>query len=216
MNPDISLERALAFGWETMKKNFFFYLGALVVYWVILGLLSSVQGHVHDQPAHFIISLIYFVVSTLLGIGFVRIALKFIDQQVPVFSEIFSGTNYLWSYLLATIIFSFLVGLGTILLIIPGIYLAMRLQFFGYYIVDQGMDSVEALKASWAATNGLVLRLLGYDIVLILVVIAGAIALLVGLFAAVPVVMCAHAALYRQLVSQSQDPGSTITHRPVV
>jgi uncharacterized membrane protein len=207
---DISLEKALSFGWDTMKKNFVLFLGVLVVTFVILGIISFVQSHTHSHGMRLIIYLINVVVSCYLGIGLIRIALQFIDQQTPGFGVLFSGGSQLWSYLLAAIITGVVVGVGCILLVIPGIYLAMRLQFYGYYIVDQGMESIPALKASWAATEGLVLRLFGYNIVLALIAIVGFIALFVGSFAALPTVMCAHAALYRQLVSRSQDSGSAI------
>lgn len=52
------------------------------------------------------------------------------------------------------------VVIGFIALIIPGIYLSVRFSLFQYYIVE-GYGAIDAIKASWAATEGNFWKLVG-------------------------------------------------------
>jgi len=74
--------------------------------------------------------------------------------------------------LLGGIVFSIIVGLGTLVFIIPGIYLALSLLFYSFFIAVDGHGFIEALKSSWNATKGhkwkiLVIVLLLFAITLI-------------------------------------------------
>ena len=47
-----------------------------------------------------------------------------------------------------------IVVFGICLFIIPGIYLALRLQFFTAFIVEEDTGIIESLKRSWEITRG--------------------------------------------------------------
>ena len=47
-----------------------------------------------------------------------------------------------------------IVSLGTVLFIIPGIYLACRLSFTTFLVTDRKMEAIEAVKESWRLTDG--------------------------------------------------------------
>ncbi|GAA0703425.1 hypothetical protein GCM10009104_36180 [Marinobacterium maritimum] len=58
-----------------------------------------------------------------------------------------------WGRLLVTYILSVLaISFGLVLLIVPGIYIGIRLAFAEFYCVMEGMGPVESLKASWEKT----------------------------------------------------------------
>lgn len=58
-----------------------------------------------------------------------------------------------WGRLLITYILSVLaISFGLVLLIVPGIYIGIRLAFAEFYCVMEGMGPMESLKASWEKT----------------------------------------------------------------
>jgi len=78
-----------------------------------------------------------------------------------------------------------MVAFGLVLLIIPGIYLALKYQFYGYLIVDKGMGPIKALKESGRITDGAKKDLLIFWLVLFCSI--AVIALVLGIFIALPV-----------------------------
>jgi hypothetical protein len=61
-----------------------------------------------------------------------------------------------------------LIGLATIIwfiaLIIPGIYISIRLSMFKYFIAEW-YSMIDAIKASWAITEGNIWNLIGISFV---------------------------------------------------
>jgi uncharacterized membrane protein len=47
-----------------------------------------------------------------------------------------------------------MITVGLFLLVVPGVYLALKYQFYGYLIVDKGLGAVEALRESGRITEG--------------------------------------------------------------
>jgi uncharacterized membrane protein len=92
------------------------------------------------------------------------------------------------------------VMVGLIFLIIPGLYIAFRLQFFNLVLLEQDEPNFsEALKSSWEMTRGYVIDLLGIAIISAFIVMAGILALFVGIFIAIPVVSLMGVLVYRKL-----------------
>ena len=56
--------------------------------------------------------------------------------------------------MIANIVVAVIVGLGIIMLIVPGIIFACRLAFVPYLVVDREMDVMDALRVSWDMTRG--------------------------------------------------------------
>ncbi|MBD3251451.1 hypothetical protein GF380_03275 [Candidatus Uhrbacteria bacterium] len=67
-------------------------------------------------------------------------------------------TKDVWTYAVPLILTGLLVGLATlggfILLILPGIYLAIRLGFAQLAVIDKKMQPTQAFKNSWELTKG--------------------------------------------------------------
>jgi hypothetical protein len=85
------------------------------------------------------------------------------------------------------------------MLIIPGIIVSLGLSFAQFYIVDQNMGPIDALKASWEATKGHKLQLFLFGLVAILMMIGGYLACCIGAFVALPLVMIAWATIYTRI-----------------
>ncbi len=199
-----SMGEAIGFGWETMKKNFAFFIGVLIVVFVIQAVPQLIANQAQNAPAiGLLFSLIGFVLQLILSMGLIRIALKFVDGQQPEFGDLFGATSYFFSFLIASILYGLMVAVGMIFLIVPGIVLAIIFLMYQYAIVDQGLGPLEALRRSAALTHGVRWDLFLFGLLLFGINLLGALALGIGLFVTVPTTMVALAYVYRQLDRQT-------------
>jgi uncharacterized membrane protein len=107
-------------------------------------------------------------------------------------------------YILTAIIVGIIVIVGLMLLIIPGIIFAVRLQFAPYLVVDRSAGPLTAIRGSWAMTKGSAGKLIIFDFVIGLITALGVLVLGVGLLVAAPVTMLATARVYRKLAQSAE------------
>lgn len=200
-------KEAIVFGWKTTTSNFLFFLGIMAILFIGGSLIPRMLGgsYTHDYQASAAgLGLIGGILGGLIGayvrLGAMKISLNAVDKKELKYDDMFSINSIYWPYILATIIFGVSVALGSILLIVPGIMIAIAWMFYSYLIIDKGLQPVEALKKSAEITKGYRWQLFGFVIVLGLINIAGAILLGIGLLWTVPTTMIAFAHMYRQLV----------------
>jgi uncharacterized membrane protein len=85
------------------------------------------------------------------------------------------------------------------LLIVPGIIVAVRLQFIPFLIVDEAVGPIDAVQRSWDLTAGYTLDLFLFDLLLFVINLLGLMALFVGVFVSCPITGIAMADMYRTL-----------------
>jgi uncharacterized membrane protein len=90
-------------------------------------------------------------------------------------------------------------AIGIILLLVPVIYVGLRLFFIFYLIMDQQMGAIESIQQSWAITHGHVLNLFVLALVMGGAMIAGTLLLIVGVFPAMVFAMATYGAAYRKI-----------------
>ena len=213
IDPMACIKRA----WELTKRHFGLLIATGVVYAILsggfdaatsaaLGLNTEAdsgigtgsQASVPTGP-----SIFHWVVSSLLdlflGLGLARIALNLVSGKAANVSMLFGEGRKLVPMAAASLMYYAMVVVGLILLIVPGIYLALRFSQFGAAIVDKDLGAIESLKYSAKLTEGNKMNLLGLYVLCFLVVLAGILALLVGLLAALPVVYLAPYVAYHWL-----------------
>ncbi|MBI2442806.1 MAG: DUF975 family protein [Candidatus Levybacteria bacterium] len=193
---------ALSYGWQTTKAHLPFF----VVVILITGLVNFapnflLQGLREDTPMlSGLLSLAVWVLSMLVSLGAIKISLKIIDNKKAEIVDLFNGYPLLLNFILSSIIYAILVGVGLLLLIIPGIIFGIKYHFYSYLIVDKNMGPLEALKKSGEITKGVKWDLLLFGLACGLINIVGALALGIGLFITVPITMLAYAYVYRKLL----------------
>lgn len=89
------------------------------------------------------------------------------------------------------------------LLIVPGIIWALKFQLYGYFVVDENKDPLEALKASFCITKGEKWNILLLGILIGLLNFAGALFFGIGTFVTASITMIAMAYAYRELNKKS-------------
>lgn len=187
--------------WELVKKNarlIALLMAAFIGYQVIQGI---VQNIFRESVVAALISLAFTVLTLFLEIGFIKIVLKVVDGQKAEVTELWAYPQYLLRMIGASIVYGLIVVAGLILLVVPGIYLALRLQFYSYYIIDKNAGAIDSLRMSWKVTQGNLLNIFLFELLLIGINILGALALGIGLLITIPVSFVAVTLLYRKLQS---------------
>jgi len=186
-----SKKEVLQGAWQRVKGHFWF------IFLVMVGVLV-VTGAASTLPPLSIIVGIFVSVSVL------TLALMIADGVSPTFQDLFRKYHdwrLFLNYFLSSLISMVIIGAGLILLIVPGIYFALRLQFYKYLIVDkEDIGPWMAIKESWRMTKGHAWNLFLLTLLIILINIVGFLLLGVGLFVSVPVSVVTYALVYRKLL----------------
>ncbi|TET62772.1 MAG: hypothetical protein E3J47_03125 [Candidatus Stahlbacteria bacterium] len=210
---DFLIGEAIKYGWNIMKANLWFFVGVLIVAWLVTGIPQAIANRLQDNYSGLaaLFRILHLIVDVIISIGLIKIALKFLVNEKPEFAELFRFQGNFWRYVGSSILNGLIVAAGIILFIVPGIYWAIKFQFFGYCIVDQKLGPVEALKKSSKITYQVKWKLLGFGLVMVGINILGFLCLFVGLFATIPTTMIAFAYVYRKLLSQTETVQVTDT-----
>jgi len=116
-------------------------------------------------------------------------------DQVEV-KRIFDGFRNYINVVLASLLTFGLIGIGLVVFLIPGIYVACRLAFVSYLVMDEGLDPIAAVEASWRITRGHAFKIFTLGVLSVFIFIAGLALLLVGVFPAMMWIKASFAALY--------------------
>lgn len=136
-----------------------------------------------------------------LGLGVTKAHLKVTRGEKPEWSDLGYGFTRWPQAILLTLLSMVIVIAGFMLLIIPGIYLAIKLTFAAFRFVQDDLDAMDAIKASWDDTKGRWWNVFGLMLMSIPLIIAGFLALGVGFFVAVVLIEQAAAVYFRALDS---------------
>lgn len=200
MNPMFTIKETVSEAWKVVKANIWVLAGLLIGY-VILSFTLSLLLTGDSTTMLSISSILSIIIGGLFTLGYFRNLFQALDGEEPQFSAYGQESRKLLKYIAASIIFTFIIIIGLALFVIPGIYLALRLQFFQALIVDEDCGIIESLKRSWELTKDQVLPLFILFLVMILISLIGLLLLGVGIFVATPVIYTMYLIVYRKLNS---------------
>lgn len=184
---------AIRYGWESVKKSFWYFVGLAA----IVAVISSIGSNDRDPNSWDILGLF---LSTWMTCGATALLLSYQRGQKLPLTKVFTEIRQYWQVLGATLLVGLMVTVGTLFFIVPGIYLAITYQFTVPLIIERKLGVIEAMRASAAMTKGQKWNLFGFDLTCLGVILLGALALGVGLLVAMPVVWLAYIRVYRDLV----------------
>lgn len=196
----ISTGPSISFGWETVKKNFWYFVGVAVVSTII----SSLGSESSDNNSWDLVGLL---ATTWMTCGTTWIYLQMRRGTRLPFSKLFTSVESFLPVLGASLLYYLIVFVGLIFLIVPGIYFGIKYQFTVPLIIDKKLGVFEAMRHSAAMTQGRKMSIFGFDLVMIGVVLLGVLCLGVGIFVAIPVAGLASIDLYEKL--QTASPTTT-------
>lgn len=196
-----SIKEALGFGWAMTKEKFWFLLALLSVS-AFFGVIPDVADAFTDNSGLlFFVKALSFVLGFVIDAGLIFIMLRLHDGQETKVSDIFSQYPITFPYFVVSVVYALMVIVGFILLIVPGIYIALRYQFCTYSMVDKRTDILDSFRQSARITDGHKWHLFRFAWAILGVNILGLLALGVGIFFTLPLSMLANAYVYRKLSS---------------
>ena len=204
-------------GWRRLWKHFLM----LFLIGIISGLISlpsHVLSHVEvlkvigeriggtGVAAALSLSLAYgLLLSKPIGYGVSFAYLKAARNDPLDVRDMFEGFCTYWNAVLASLLVGVIVGIGVLMLIVPGIIFGCRLAFTPYLVVDRGMRVIDAVEESWRMTRGHALKVFLVGLLGIPIAIVGLMFCGVGIIIAVMWIKLAFASLYHA-VSGSVSP----------
>jgi uncharacterized membrane protein len=200
MEAKFSVSEVLSSSWKTLKANALILIGLFIGYGVIAVIISSITGMIFSGSilGGIINNVIALFISAIFMLGYTKIVLEALAGNDPQFSAFQEQFPKVVTAFLSSLLLTIAVVIGCILFILPGLYLALRLQFYIYFIVDEDAGVIDSLKKSWALTDDrsllvpLILLMLAY----IGLCIVGLICLIVGIFVIAPLIYVMQAKVY--------------------
>lgn len=128
-----------------------------------------------------LISLVLYALNTAIEGGSMIFWLRLIRGQEAELNHIGGVKKFYIPLLITHIIVAVGVVFGFVMLIVPGVIMALGWSFVGIVIVDKNLGYVEAIKASWRLTYGYKLDLFIFFILLWLLNLVGLLACCVGI-----------------------------------
>jgi uncharacterized membrane protein len=206
-------------GFELTKRHFGILLGVGVVYFAVSWVFGFVtgmamlpfsgdpqvspEGVLETSPMATVAMVIQNILTQIfglfIGLGLIRVGLNVVSGKEVSIGMLFGEGSKLMTSVGATILYYLMVIGGTLLLIVPGIYLALRFGQYQNAIVDKNLGVIDSLKYSARITEGNKMNLFGLGILGVLIVIAGLLALIVGVIFAAPVAWLSTMVAYRWL-----------------
>ncbi|HEY6080132.1 MAG TPA: hypothetical protein VIW29_15065, partial [Polyangiaceae bacterium] len=211
---------ALGFGWNAVMKNFAGIALPIAVVGLIAGALGAAPAGAFNyfmtQLATEIVEPSFLpmvnigiqgvgqffslAISAFFTGGIVELALKAARGQKTDFGDVFGGAKYFVPMFIGIMCATLLSGIGALFCIVPGVIIGAGLLMYQWLIVDQKLPAIDALKKSWAMTDGHKLPLCIFLLLGVLVELAGVAACCVGaLLVSTPMLVMASTYIYLKL-----------------
>ncbi|MCW1888521.1 MAG: hypothetical protein KIH67_003120 [Candidatus Moranbacteria bacterium] len=193
--------------WEVWKKH-------IVFTWMILGIMLAVSivfSIINPKGDSALISILSSLVSLFFELGAIALLLKLVRTDTEGDIKEIAGQKAIYvQALIATIVFALMLFVGFLLLIIPGVYVAVRFMLLPYVLVDQKLGWKESLKEASRLSEGNRLNLFGFILLLTLMNFVGALLLLVGLLVTAPVSYIAMTMAYEHLKKEKSGASEEV------
>jgi hypothetical protein len=188
-------------GWRLFKSRasvFVVSMLLLFLSWVVLE-IAVVFLHRLGLAVWLVIHLVWLFLFSGMLVGLHVMALKSVDDEIPRVGDLFGSLERGPAYVLALSIYCLAVSGGLVLLIVPGIYLAIHYCLFAQVITDTSASALAALRKAAALAHGNWAPLGALFFIAFLLNIAGTSLLGIGLIISFPVSLLAIAGFYRSL-----------------
>ena len=154
-----------------------------------------------------LIQMITNAVSVIFSAGLLFIGIRKVAGETINWKMIFEGFSVAGKLIVATILQTLLVGIGFLLLILPGIYLAIGYAMTVPLIVDRKMSPWQAMEASRKAIHGEWWKIFGLFIVMGIIFMISSLPLGLGLIWSWPMFVVLGGVVYRALFGVEKRVG---------
>ncbi len=212
-------------GWEGFKANAEVLLITLLISWGITALviapLEIARVAAGDNLALALSILgVRIVLQTIVGVffqlGFITISLKVVRGEKPKIGDLFVNRRKLLPAILLSLLLGLAISIGTMLLIVPGIILALMTCLAIWFMVDRDMGVMDSIKASIAATRGAKGTLFLFWMVCVGLSLLALIPCGLGYIVLVPVLNVATGHIYVTLTKARESEQDPAGQRPLI
>lgn len=197
---------AVQISWELFKANMPVLLlsnGVVLFICTILGSLGGAVQDLNNEALEFLMNVVIYAVQWFLSIGMTIVNLNVARGRPADVGMVFSGGPWFVRVAAATVMFSIAVTLGTLLFIIPGLYIMSRFWAYQCFIIDRDCGVMESFNLSGQYTEGNKMQAVVVVFLTIILAIVGALALCVGLLVAIPVITMTWVVAYLMITRQA-------------
>lgn len=195
----INISAWLQQGWELFKRD----AGPAVIFLLVALIIYSVASYLTP------VGLGGMIISLPLIAGLMIVSLMLCRNQNPDPACYFRGFRHFIPLLLFTIVSTLFIFIGTMLFVVPGLYLGVAYMFAPYLIVDKNIDFWPAMEISRKRVNKNFFGLFAFFAVLTLINLLGCIPLLLGLFVTIPVSVYAMSAAFEDIFRDAGQEASS-------
>jgi uncharacterized membrane protein len=195
-----SIRQTFKIAWALYKKHYRLFIASIFVFfasWLLLELIV-IAGQRFGFFLWLVAHISFFIVFAGLQIGFLYIGLAIIDRQKPTLSKIFSKLNTGPKAFAAWLLYAIGTLLGLALLILPGTRFGGRYIFYPLFIGEK-VSPLQSLKLSANFTKNAQGYIAKFFAFRLLLNIAGASFLGIGLLLTYPLSILMLVAQYRNL-----------------
>lgn len=204
----IDLVPLFKFSFHQFKKYASFVIGAMLTFFV-LAILPQIyfMARVPEEPntQAQLISFLITLVQLFLSLGFIKIMLLLVQDDHVETADMFNNFRPFLSYFVASFLYGIATVIGLLLLVIPGIFIAIRFQFYPYFILEEDVSSFTALQKSYYLSQNLTLELFLLGAVVIALNLAGILLFGVGIILTYPITTMAIAIVYKSLTEEGKS-----------
>jgi hypothetical protein len=233
--PQIRFE-VIGEAWRMVQQQLGSWIVVMLVYLVVLGifqgLLQVMAGAFQFQPRtgeipnpsqmlgrmfvgpFALVYLLNLAVNILLTAGLYRLGTKQVRGEDITVGDIFSVTDVFGPLIIASIVTSIMLMVAACCCILPVFPVAALLMFTVPLIVDQRLDALAAVRASWAALKQDALMATLFFIVVSIVGSLGIIACCVGILVTFPIMIVSISILYRDFFLPASPPAPPVDFVP--
>ncbi len=205
-------------GWKMIWKNFLeiFLIGLIMLLFSLpingFALLAG-EDFLYNNVTLFILPVLLYGLLVLAPMtwGVYYAFLKAVRGEKVEIRDMFVFTRNYANVVLAYLLMNFIIGIGLVILIIPGIVFACKLAFVPYLVTDKNMSAMDALKTSWSMTEGYAMNIFLIGILAIFISIAGMIVFFVGVIIAAMWIYAALASMYYAVDSKINPAETPVT-----
>ena len=196
-------------GWKTIWKYFLelFLIGLLLF---IISIPVNAFSFLIDDYSNWAGIVVFVFISIAYGVlvlgplqfGMYYCYLKAARGENLQVGDLFAIKENYINIMLAALLTNIIIGIGVMMLIIPGIIFACKLAFVPYLVIDKKMDAIKALQTSWKMTDGYAMNIFVMGLLAIFIAIGGFIAFVVGVIVAAMWIYASFASLYYSVESR--------------
>jgi uncharacterized membrane protein len=190
-NYNVSIGEYLNIGKQIFQKN----IAGFIAYNILVIIFNVILQNIPRVGAALVS-----ILNPIIRSGFFVVAFKLLQNKSTSSGDFFQGYKNWIHLILAGFTVVVFTVIGTLLFILPGIYLSISYFFTLPLIIDRQVSFWEAMKTSRKIITPKWFSWFGFGLLLFLINIVGLLIFGIGVLVTGPLTVCAQAVAYQQVV----------------